>query len=112
MFDPNGFQRHERRLNRQFQWIEGLAPGFRAPLVGLRARGLWIIRVPVAILLIIGGLLAFLPILGIWMLPLGLLLLAVDIPAMQPLIAGMVVRVRRRLSIWSRWFKSRFGRKA
>jgi len=78
--------------------------------MGLRARGLWIIRVPIAILLVIGGLLAFLPVLGIWMLPLGLLLLAVDIPALQPFIAGLMVRVRRRISIWSRWAKARFGR--
>jgi hypothetical protein len=38
------------------------------------------IRRAAAILLICGGLLSFLPILGLWMLPLGLLLLAEDVP--------------------------------
>jgi hypothetical protein len=35
------------------------------------------------LLLILGGLLFFLPILGIWMLPLGLLLLAEDLPVLR-----------------------------
>jgi hypothetical protein len=35
------------------------------------------------LLLILGGLLSFLPILGIWMLPLGLLLLAEDLPVLR-----------------------------
>jgi hypothetical protein len=34
-------------------------------------------------LLICGGLLGFLPILGLWMLPLGLLLLAEDVPPLK-----------------------------
>ena len=32
------------------------------------------------VLFIIGGLVSFLPVLGIWMLPLGLLLIAYDVP--------------------------------
>jgi hypothetical protein len=38
---------------------------------------------PAGLLLILGGLLSFLPILGIWMLPLGLLLLAEDLPVLR-----------------------------
>ncbi len=37
-----------------------------------------IMRVFVGILLIIGGVFSFLPILGVWMIPLGLVFLAVD----------------------------------
>jgi hypothetical protein len=40
-------------------------------------------RLPIAILLCVGGIFSFLPFLGIWMLPLGILLLADDIPLLQ-----------------------------
>jgi hypothetical protein len=40
-------------------------------------------RIPAGILLIIGGCLAILPVFGLWMLPLGLMLLADDIPPLR-----------------------------
>ena len=49
---------------------------------------IWL-RIPLALLLIAGGLVGFLPVLGFWMVPLGLLLLALDIPFLQ----GPLVRV-------------------
>lgn len=49
--------------------------------LGQPGRG--IVRVPLALLLIGGGFLGFLPILGFWMVPLGLLLLAEDIPVLR-----------------------------
>ncbi|MFN4087474.1 MAG: hypothetical protein ACK4QW_00315 [Alphaproteobacteria bacterium] len=57
------------------------------------------IRIPAGILLVIGGLLGFLPILGFWMLPLGLLLLAEDYPPGQRAIRRAMVAGRR---IWRR----------
>jgi hypothetical protein len=50
------------------------------------------IRIGLGILLIAGGLLGFLPVLGFWMIPLGLLVLSVDIP--------IVRRCRRQLAVW------------
>ena len=47
-----------------------------------RPRARWV-RVPVAICLIPGGMLGFLPVLGLWMLPLGFLLLSVDVPILR-----------------------------
>ena len=41
------------------------------------------IRVPAGVLFILGGLLAILPVFGLWMLPLGLALLSEDIPALK-----------------------------
>jgi hypothetical protein len=40
-------------------------------------------RLPAGILLIIGGCLAILPVFGLWMFPLGLMLLAGDIPPLR-----------------------------
>jgi hypothetical protein len=45
--------------------------------------------------MILGGLVSFLPFLGIWMLPLGVMLLAIDIPRLQGPVAGLMIRVRR-----------------
>ncbi len=54
-------------------------------------------RVSIGIGLILAGLFGFLPVVGFWMLPLGLLVLAVDVP--------LVRRLRRRLLIW--WYRDR-----
>jgi hypothetical protein len=37
-------------------------------------------RVPIGLVLVVGGVLGFLPILGFWMIPLGLAVLAIDFP--------------------------------
>ena len=66
------------------------------------ADGMRRVRLPIACLLIIGGLLSILPVFGIWMLPLGLLLLAVDIPLLRPAVSGVMIRIRRRLAQWRR----------
>ena len=54
-----------------------------------------LIRIPLAILLIFGGIFSFLPVLGIWMLPLGLLLLAIDVPFLREPLAVLILRLRR-----------------
>lgn len=41
------------------------------------------VRLPAVITLIIGGIFAILPFLGLWMLPLGLMLIAADVPFLQ-----------------------------
>ena len=53
-------------------------------------------RVGLGIALIVGGILGFLPVLGFWMVPLGLIILSVDFAAVR--------RVRRRTTVrWGRW---------
>lgn len=99
--------RRERRFHRQFHALERLIPPLRGPLSRLR-RGHWFpIRFPLAILLTIGGLLWFLPVLGLWMLPAGLLLLAVDLPHLRGPISVAIIRGRRSTQ---RWFRRRRGR--
>lgn len=50
------------------------------------------IRIGLGIILVAFGLLGFLPVLGFWMIPLGLLVLSVDLP--------IVRRWRRQLTVW------------
>ena len=53
-------------------------------------------RVSLGVVLVIGGILGFLPILGFWMIPLGLLILSIDF--------AVVRRARRRTAVrWGRW---------
>lgn len=49
------------------------------------------VRIPAGILLMLGGVFAILPGLGIWMLPLGLLLLAADIPILRKPMARFTI---------------------
>jgi hypothetical protein len=52
-----------------------------------------LLRIGLGGLLILGGVLSFLPIFGLWMVPLGLAILAVDIPAVRRLQRLMTVRL-------------------
>ena len=49
-----------------------------------------------AILLILGGIFSILPVLGLWMLPLGLLLFAQDVPFLQPPMAQLLGWIERK----------------
>lgn len=91
-----------RRLRRQFSAITRAVPASRRFVVPLLKRRMWRIRIPVAVALIIGGLLSFLPVLGLWMLPLGVLLLAVDVPPLQRPTSAAAIRIRRWVSLWRR----------
>lgn len=99
--------KREHRLRRQFEAIERGAPIGGTLLRKLREKPLRMVRIPLAVLLIIGGLLGFLPVLGFWMAPLGLLLLAIDIPALSPVVAAAVIRIRRRVVLWQRRWRRR-----
>lgn len=71
-------------LRQAFKGLEREVPQGVARLIRrMRHPGARRARIPVGLLLIAGGLLSFLPVLGIWMLPLGLLLIANDVPALQ-----------------------------
>lgn len=50
------------------------------------------LRITIGVLLTLGGILGFLPILGFWMVPLGLLVLSYEF--------AMVRRLRRRFVVW------------
>ena len=56
-------------------------------------------RIVTGTALVGGGVLGFLPVLGFWMVPLGLIVLSHDIPAVR--------RRRRRMAVW--WNRRRAG---
>ena len=63
-------------------------------------------RVPAAIALTVGGVFGFMPILGFWMTPLGLGLLAIDVPVMRPMIPPWVTTSSFTLSSFSMFWSS------
>ena len=74
----------KRVLRQAFKDLERELPQRVARGVrGLRHPKARYIRIPVAVLSIVGGVFSFLPVLGLWMLPLGLLLLAHDVPFLR-----------------------------
>lgn len=80
---------NERRLRRLMRRLPGRVQVITRWL--RRPSSRWA-RIPAAVLLIIGGCLAILPVLGLWMMPLGFVLLAEDIPRLR--------RVRDRALVW------------
>lgn len=99
--------RGERRFQRQFDAIGRLIPPLRGPMATLRRDSWFPIRFPTALLLIGGGVLSFLPVLGVWMMPLGLLLLAVDLPVLRAPLSVAIIRSRRSGKRWLRRWRNR-----
>jgi len=83
----------DRELDRL---CDRLPEPFRSWLSKLSRGSAWR-RVPAGLALIAGGVFSFLPVLGIWMLPLGVVLLAKDIPFLRRPSARMLLWARRKL---------------
>ena len=91
----------KRELNKQLDRLqEELAKPAAKPVRKLRRPDWTSVRIPAAILLTIGGLLGFLPVLGYWMLPVGLALLAVDVPFLRKPMARLIAW---GLEKWHAW---------
>lgn len=89
------------RLERLFAQITIKLPWSAKFLNWLRNPKNAIVRIPVAILLILGGIFSFLPLLGIWMLPLGFILLANDIVWLQePVTKWIIIAKRKIIEAW------------
>jgi len=65
----------------------------------LKPSSRWV-RIPSGALLVVGGVLSFLPLLGVWMLPLGLALLAEDVPALRTSRSKVFDWIERKKPHW------------
>ncbi|MBR0843121.1 hypothetical protein JQ607_23220 [Bradyrhizobium liaoningense] len=65
----------------------------------LKPSSRWV-RIPSGALLVVGGVFSFLPVLGVWMLPLGLALLAEDVPALRSSRSKVLDWVERKKPQW------------
>ncbi len=103
MLHPMTPERHRKlkaRLHRQIAILRGRNVRLDRFLDWIEDDRTRIYRVPLAILLIIGGVLSFLPVLGLWMMPLGILLLALDLPLLRGPVTLLTIRFRRRMGRW------------
>ena len=92
---------HRTELDRHFAWFEARLPPRPARFVRwLRQPSSTLVRIPLAFLLVFGGVFSFLPVLGLWMLPLGLVLIAQDVPVLEKPMA-------RTLGTVERWWMAR-----
>ena len=82
----------EVTLERYFEIIDRRAPAVVSRFIRwLREPSMVIIRWMIALLLVLGGVFSFLPVLGLWMLPLGLLLIAQDVAVLrEPLLRSFI----------------------
>jgi len=99
----------QRGIRRAFKRVERRFPGrFAHFLRWLRHPASRWVRVPLALLLSLAGVIGFLPVLGFWMLPLGLLLLAQDLPLLRRPMRRLLIVGERR---WRRhqWQRRRAG---
>ena len=56
-----------------------------------------VVRLPVGIALVAGGTVGFLPVVGFWMLPAGLAMIAKDVPPLRPPLARLLDWVDAKL---------------
>jgi len=89
-------------LRRAFKHLERELPERAAWAIrNLRHPKAHWMRIPAGVLLVLGGVFSILPFLGLWMLPLGLLLIAYDVPFLR--------RPIGRFTIWGtrKWATAR-----
>ncbi|GAC88704.1 hypothetical protein NBRC3257_1732 [Gluconobacter thailandicus NBRC 3257] len=58
------------------------------------------VRIPAGVLFMLGGCMAFLPVLGAWMVPVGILLLSEDIPFFRRLMEKALNWIQRKHPDW------------
>lgn len=96
----------ERVLHRRLDRIQRILPATLALwLEHLRRPSASWVRVPLGILFILGGVFSFLPIFGLWMLPLGLMLLALDVALLRRPTAVLLVGGERWWTRVRRWWR-------
>jgi hypothetical protein len=67
------------------------------------------VRIPIGLLCIIAGFFSFLPVLGLWMLPLGLLLLAYDVPFLRKPVGYFTIWSAEKWVAFRQWLARKRG---
>ncbi len=98
----------QRKLDLAYNGLEKLTPDRVARAIRwLHSDKAKLIRIPLGIVLVICGFFGFLPILGIEMIPLGLLLLAQDVPFLQKPVASAVIWLEYKWVSLRQWWRQK-----
>ena len=93
--------RDHERLDRIVDRYAAKMPRWMARFVAwIRKPELYWFRLLTGVLLVLFGLIGFLPILGFWMVPLGLLLLAQDVTFLRRPTVNAIYWIERRIKAW------------
>jgi hypothetical protein len=108
MIDPMADKSGKAVLNEAFEELEREVPDRVTKIIRwLRSRKARAVRLPLGILCIIGSMFWFLPVLGIELLPIGLLLIAVDVPVLRRPVGLFILWLEDRWVTLRRWFRRR-----
>ena len=100
--------RRPNALDQAFDELEREAPdSLRRAVHWMRKPQARIVRLPLGILCIIGSFLWFLPVLGLWFFPLGLLLIAQDVPFLRRPVGRMTLYLLDRWKRFRKWWAKR-----
>ena len=93
--------RDAKHLERQLTRLSGRMPRFVGWVLDWHRDGgtRWV-RIPAGLLLVVGGFAGFLPVLGFWMIPIGLILLARDVAFLRRPVRRTLVWAERRYLLW------------
>ena len=97
LFAADRYAHDDHRLERL---IRRLPEHRQGPVRWLRSPAARWVRLPLGILCILGSLLFILPIFGLWMLPVGLLILAEDVPMLRRMRTRVLDWIERRRPHW------------
>lgn len=93
--------RDHQRLDRIVSRYSAKMPGWMARFVAwIRKPELRWLRLVAGVLLVLFGFLGFLPVLGFWMVPLGLLLLAQDVTFLRRPVVNAIYWIERKFKSW------------
>ena len=98
----------QQSLDRYFKIIDQRAPAAMSRFIRwIREPSMIVLRWVIAIFLVLGGVFSFLPVLGVWMLPLGLLLIAEDVPFLRDPLLRSFAWTERKWDQVKTWWSDR-----
>ena len=101
-------KRGDDELDAAFDKLEVETPNFLTrAIVRLRKPQACRVRLPLGIVCIVASFLWFLPVLGLWLLPLGLLLIAQDVPFLRRPVGRMTLYLLERWVRLRKWWARR-----
>jgi hypothetical protein len=104
-------RREEDELDRAYDELERAAPDRLARMIArVRRPAARLVRIPVGVLCIIGSFFWFLPVLGLWFLPLGLLLIAQDVRFLRRPVGRLTLYLLDRWAHVHQWWIRRRAR--
>jgi hypothetical protein len=100
-------------LDDAFDRLHGEVPdSLKRAIAWMRTPHARIVRWPLGILCILGSFLWFLPVLGLWFFPLGLLLIAQDVPLLRRPVGRMTLYLLDRWVQLRNWWARRRAKRA